>query len=69
MKDGTPYEKRAEELAAAIKSLQPYLDQLCDPFRYDPVSGGEPSFDKWYPNDWRGNIFGNALVRLRQLAE
>jgi hypothetical protein len=63
------YKRRAEELAAAIKNLQPYLDQLSEPFRYDAVSGGEPSFDKWSANDWRRNTFGNALVRLRQLTE
>jgi len=63
------YKMRAEQLAAAIKNLQPYLDQLAEPFRCDPISGGEPSFDKWSANDWRRNTFGNALVRLRQLTE
>ncbi len=63
------YKMQAEQLAAAIKNLQPYLDQLAEPFRYNPVSGGEPNFDKWSANDWRRNTFGNALVRLRQLTE
>lgn len=63
------YKRRAEELVAAIKNLQPYLDQLTELFRYDPVSGGEPSFDKWSANDWRRNTFSNALVRLSQLTE
>lgn len=69
MQDVTQYKKRADELAAEIKSLQPHLERLSEPFRHDPVSGEEPSFDKWSAKDWRRNTFGNALVRLRQLTE
>jgi hypothetical protein len=60
--------KRAEDLVAAIRGLQPHLEQLSEPFRQD-AGGTEPDFDKWSAQDWRRNTFGNALVRLRQLTE
>lgn len=69
MQHDSQYRKRAEELAVAIRNLQPHLEKLSQPFRHDTVSGEEPDFDKWSAKDWCRNTFGNALVRLLQLTE
>jgi hypothetical protein len=63
------YRKQVEELVAVIKDLQSDVERLAKPFRHDPVSGKEPDFNKWTAEDWRRNVFGNALVRLGQLIE
>ncbi len=61
--------KQVEDLVGAIRNLRPDVERLAKPFRHDPVSGEEPAFNKWSAEDWRRNVFGNALVRLSQLME
>ena len=60
---------KAEEYVDKIQALRDPLDKLAQPFRVDPQTGRELTFDKFSADDWRRNTFGNALVKLRQQVE
>jgi hypothetical protein len=62
-------QSRTQKLIASIKSLHSVLDRLADQFRTDSTTGKEYPFDKFSPDNWRRNTYGNVLVRLRQLVE
>jgi hypothetical protein len=61
--------KRAEEHAEAIVALSAELDRLSKAFRADIEDHPARNFDKYSADEWRRNTYGNALVRLRQIAE
>ena len=60
---------KAEEYVDKIQALRDTIDKLAQPFRIDPRTGKELTFDKFSADNWRRNTFGNALVRLRQQVE
>lgn len=61
--------EQAEKYIEAIRGLSVSLDRLSGPFRADIGTDAEQFFDKYSPDHWRRNAYGNALVRLRQLSE
>lgn len=63
------YAEQAERYIEAISSLAVALDRLSGPFRKDIGTDAEQLFDKFSPDHWRRNAYGNALVRLRQMSE
>jgi hypothetical protein len=63
------YAEQAEKYIEAIRGFAVSLDQLSKPFRKDIDVDTEKLFDKFSPDYWRRNAYGNALVRLRQLSE
>lgn len=64
--------KRADQTARyieEIKSLATTFDRLSGAFRRNNDQHSDPAFDKISVDYWRRNVYGDALVRLRQLAE
>lgn len=57
---------KAEGYVDKIQALRDPLNKLAQPFRVDPKTGRELTFDKFSADDWRRSTFRNALVRLRQ---
>lgn len=64
-----PHAKQAERYVDEIRRLAATFDRLSGPFRKDIGAAAEQTFDKFSSDHWRRNTYGNALIRLRQLAE
>jgi len=67
--DPTTTYQRTQELASAIKALNPELDKMSKFFLKGIFSEDNYNFCKYSGDDWRRNTFGDALVRLRQFTE
>lgn len=52
-----------------IKSLATTFDRLSGAFRRNNGPNADSAFDKFSEDYWRRSFYGDALVRLRQLAE
>ncbi len=64
-----PIHDNIQPLLHSILSLQPTIDQLSKCFREGLGPDDNRAFDKNSADDWRVNIYGNALVRLRLILE
>lgn len=59
-------QSKAEALIVKIRDLKPELERLAGAFRSD---GTSKTFDIFSEDAWRRNVYGNALIRLRQFTE
>jgi hypothetical protein len=58
-----------QSLVESIRGLHSTIDRLSKCFRDDLYAQSAHTFDKHSADDWRINIYGNALVRLRLILE
>ena len=63
------YANQAGKYIDDIKELSVTFDRLSGSFRKDIGSDAEKNFDRYSPNYWRCNTYGNALIRLRLFTE
>jgi len=56
--------KRIQKQITQIKRLRESFDNLSNEFRKNP-----DSFNEWCEYEWCKNIFGNGLIRLRQITK
>lgn len=64
-----PVHAKLQSLVESITQLHPTVDRLSKCFHQDIDAQGDSNFDKDSANDWRANIYGNALIRLRLILE
>lgn len=65
----TPIQEKLKSLLELITGLHSTVDRLSKCFREDLETQNDSAFDKNSADDWRVNIYGNALVRLRIILE
>lgn len=65
----TPIKEKLSSLLDLITGLHSTVDRLSKCFREDRETQSDSAFDKNSADDWRVNIYGNALVRLRIILE
>ncbi|MBW3225295.1 hypothetical protein [Marinobacter adhaerens] len=65
----TPIQEKLKSLRELITGLHSTVDRLSKCFREDLETQNDSAFDKNSADDWRVNIYGNALVRLRIILE
>jgi len=61
--------KITEDLVFQIRELGKQMNELSKCFREGIFSEEHSEFNKFSGNDWRRNVYGNGLVRLRQFTE
>ncbi|MAM89567.1 MAG: hypothetical protein CME36_19895 [unclassified Hahellaceae] len=65
----TSIKEKLKSLVELITGLHSTVDRLSKCFREDLETQSDSPFDKNSADDWRVNIYGNALVRLRIILE
>lgn len=64
-----PIQEKLKSLVESITKLHSSVDQLSKCFREKLETQHDSTFDKNSADDWRVNIYGNALIRLRIILE
>lgn len=62
-------QEKLKSLVESITGLHSTVDRLSKCFREDLETQHDSAFDKNSANDWRVNIYGHALIRLRVILE
>jgi hypothetical protein len=62
-------QEELKSLLESITGLHSTVDRLSKCFREDLETQHDSEFDKNSANDWRVNIYGHALIRLRVILE
>lgn len=65
----TPIEEKLIFLVESITELHSTVDRLAKCFSKNPKKQQDSTSDKNSADDWRVNIYGNALIRLRIILE
>jgi hypothetical protein len=69
MDDSKKNETQTADLPGEIWKLGGELEVLSRRFRSESSAGGDQPSDKWSPEFWRRQAFGDALARLAELAK